>query len=62
MSRETVDSDMHKRLVTLADGRYLIFYTFEAADAESTSAGADASETLPEPDLVVPEAADERLV
>jgi hypothetical protein len=38
MQRETsIESDgesaLHRRSVTLADGRYLIFYTFDAGDA-----------------------------
>ena len=55
MSRENGHRGMHKRRITLVDGRYLIFYTFEDANTASTSAGVEASDTRPEPDLAEPE-------
>lgn len=53
---------MHKRQITLADGRYLIFYTFED-DAAPRIAASDAKEESerPEPEAK-PEAEDERHV
>lgn len=53
---------MHKRQITLADGRYLIFYTFEDEDAPH-AAPSDVHEESkrPEPDAK-PEAEDERHV
>jgi hypothetical protein len=46
----------------LADGRYLIFYTFEDANMPPTSTVGEASGKRPEQDLAVPEAEGERRV
>jgi hypothetical protein len=53
---------MHKRQITLADGRYLIFYTFEDEDApRAASPELKEGSGRPEPDPE-PEAEDERHV
>ena len=53
---------MHKRQITLADGRYLIFYTFEDEAAPRAAASDEKAEgKRPEPDAE-PEAEDERHV
>ena len=49
---------MHKRQITLEDGRYLIFYTFEDEPAPSTE-NPDAQRPEPEPE---PQAEEERRV
>jgi hypothetical protein len=66
--------EMHKRRTTLADGRYLIYYTFgeeageSAAEADKTgAAGVDASRRVPAPEpeaepAAEPEAEEERRV
>jgi hypothetical protein len=53
---------MHKRQITLPDGRYLIFYTFEDEETQR-AATSDAQDEgkRPEPDAE-PEAEDERHV
>lgn len=33
---EEVESKMYRRQIILEDGRYLVFYTFDDADATST--------------------------
>ncbi|HEX8746228.1 MAG TPA: hypothetical protein VF717_03455 [Pyrinomonadaceae bacterium] len=49
---------MNRRRITLADGRYLIFYTFEEAEAEAVSrTKAEAKPAEPE---AVSEAEEER--
>ena len=60
---------MHRRRITLADGRYLIFYTFDEGDAphasdtqEEEEAAAAGQRRRPEPDAVAPEAEEERSV
>jgi hypothetical protein len=63
MSRENtnpdaVGSNMRRRQITLADGRYLIFYTFED-EAVAGLPGGEASHREPE---VRPEAEEERSV
>lgn len=50
---------MQKRLITLPDGRYLIFYCFDEPSATSTSVGADMARSEPQPE---PVAEDERVV
>ena len=55
-----VGSSMRRRQITLADGRYLIFYTFED-EAVSGLPGGDAAAARPEPE-VKPEAEEERSV
>jgi hypothetical protein len=62
MAGEREQNGMHRRRVTLSDGRYLIFYTFEeqlssGQEAEGARQGAGRSE----PD-VQPEAEEERRV
>ncbi|HEX8773894.1 MAG TPA: hypothetical protein VF735_09810 [Pyrinomonadaceae bacterium] len=53
---------MHKRQITLADGRYLIFYTFEDEDAPPVAASeVKEASKRPEPEAR-PEAEDERHV
>jgi hypothetical protein len=55
---------MHKRQITLADGRYLIFYTFEDENKApaASSAPEDAEGKRREPTDPKPEAEDERHV
>ena len=53
--RESQETSMHRREITLADGRYMIFYTFDDADGAApkrTSTPVD-SHTRPDasPDL-----------
>jgi hypothetical protein len=54
MPREDGESDMHQRRITLPDGRYLIFYTFEeearapAASDEEAGARRPGSEPVQE--------------
>jgi len=63
MAEENEQKDMHRRRVTLADGRYLIFYTFEEQlnggwEVEGAGQG---SSSRSEPG-VQPEAEEERRV
>lgn len=57
---------MQRRQITLADGRYLIFYTFEAetarAPAGADAAGSRAEESGPPEPAAEPQAAEERRV
>ncbi|CAN5315015.1 hypothetical protein BH20ACI2_BH20ACI2_26840 [soil metagenome] len=43
------EPEMHRRQIELPDGRYLLFYTFETADAEneyeSVNEGENAADT-----------------
>jgi hypothetical protein len=62
MAEENEQKDMHRRRVTLADGRYLIFYTFEeqlngGREVEGAGKGASRSESD-----VQPQAEEERRV
>lgn len=59
MSEANEQKGMHQRRITLADGRYLIFYTFDelSSSAIEQTEGAE----LPEPEAE-PEAEDERRV
>jgi hypothetical protein len=61
MSEANEQMRMHQRRITLADGRYLIFYTFN--DSSSSAAGRleinDVKQPEPEAD---PEAVEERRV
>lgn len=54
---------MHKREITLADGRYMIFYTFDEQSASSTEGrvAAQNTERRDKPDAR-PEAEEERSV
>ena len=61
MSRENGQSSLRKRRVTLSDGRYLIFYTFEK-HAPSASSDKETGAKKAEPGLTVPQAEEERLV
>ena len=61
MTEENQQKGMHRRPITLADGRYLIFYTFDeplvaGPEVKGASKGADKGE---EPD-VEPQAEEER--
>jgi hypothetical protein len=63
MAEENEQNDMHRRRVTLSDGRYLIFYTFDekpGGASEVEGAGQDSS-SRSEPD-VQPQAEEERRV
>jgi hypothetical protein len=40
---------MHRRQIVLADGRYLIFYTFENEDTAQSSKPVEADRLTPEP-------------
>jgi hypothetical protein len=60
-AEEDEQMSMHKRRITLADGRYLIFYTFEDETAPTTSAESEQQSKRPEPDPST-EAEDERHV
>jgi hypothetical protein len=51
MAEENEQKNMHRRRVTLADGRYLIFYTFdEQLDGASEVEGAGQGTSRSEPD------------
>lgn len=60
MSEGNGQAGMHRRRITLADGRYLIFYTFddEAASAQQ-GASQESSRREPEPE---PQSEEERRV
>jgi predicted lipoprotein with Yx(FWY)xxD motif len=64
MSKEDGQTGMHKRQITLHDGRYLIFYTFEderkGASASSEKETEEARRR--EAEAVVPQAEEERSV
>ena len=62
MSVENEESSMRKRRITLADGRYLIFYTFENKHAPPTSSEKETDEKMPGADPARPQAEEERLV
>jgi hypothetical protein len=62
MSVEDGQRSMHKRRIMLADGRYLIFYTFEDKPAPSASSDKETDARRPEADLAAPQAEEERLV
>jgi hypothetical protein len=50
MTEENEQKGMHRRRITLSDGRYLIFYTFEEqVTSASELEGAGRSEPDPEP-------------
>lgn len=51
-------SHLHRRRVTLADGRYLIFYTF-GEEPQTSSSDPDIARPQPEPE---PQATEERSV
>ena len=61
MSSEDAESEMHKRRITLPDGRYLIFYTFEDQSAAPASASEEDGAERPEPEPL-PDAEEERRV
>jgi hypothetical protein len=52
---------MHQRRITLADGRYLIFYTFDALPAPASKTEAAGESRKPEAEAE-PEAEEERRV
>ncbi len=54
-NKEGLSLVMHRRRITLSDGRYLIFYTFDGEGAEHSSD----KETMPEP-IATPVAEEER--
>ena len=60
MAEENEQQKMHRRRVTLNDGRYLIFYTFDGQpDGASEVEGAGASRSEPD---ARPQALEERRV
>jgi hypothetical protein len=61
MSESSETEGMHRRRITLHDGRYLIFYTFDEPSVAAAHDKADASLGLPEPEAE-PEAEEERRV
>jgi hypothetical protein len=62
ISKEDWATGMQKRRITLQDGRYLIFYTFDDEALPSTSSDKETKERRREPADVVPEAEEERRV
>ena len=64
MAEQDEQKGMHKRRITLADGRYLIFYTFDDAPAPQveTPGAADERASKSEPEPQAPQAEDERRV
>ena len=66
MSVEDEQERMHRRRVTLNDGRYLIFYTFgdegSAPAVAAVNKEAAGERREPDPATLVPEAEDERSV
>ena len=64
MSKEDGPMGMHKRQITLHDGRYLIFYTFDDERARSSASSDKETEEARrrEPDAAVPQAEEERSV
>jgi hypothetical protein len=67
MPEQNEQQGMHKRRITLADGRYLIFYTFDdlpaGAAAEEGQAGTGASRAEPQASpQASPQAEEERRV
>ncbi len=61
MTEQDEQEGMHRRRITLADGRYLIFYTFDALPVSASKAEAADESPKPEPELE-PEAEEERRV
>lgn len=61
MSERDEQVGMNKRLTTLADGRYLIFYTFDESPAANVVQAATDNPKRREPEAE-PEAAEERRV
>ena len=61
MSAEDEKDNMHRRRITLADGRYMIFYTFDEGPAPPASDGKEADGPAREP-LAIPQAEEERSV
>jgi hypothetical protein len=63
MSKKDGPTGMKKRRITLHDGRYLIFYTFEGEPVPGASSDkeSDAAQRR-EPDAPVPQAEEERRV
>ncbi|HEY0078639.1 MAG TPA: hypothetical protein VGB73_08335 [Pyrinomonadaceae bacterium] len=57
---EEAASEMHKRRITLDDGRYLIFYTFDGDDSSAVPQSTSASSQV-EPQAA-PSAEEERSV
>jgi len=63
MSKENEQRGMHKRRITLHDGRYLIFYTFENHGAPSASSDRETEGARRrEVEAAVPQAEEERSV
>jgi hypothetical protein len=52
---------MHRRRITLADGRYLIFFTFDEEEAPGPAAGQNVETELSEA-RATPQAEEERSV
>lgn len=61
MTRQNEQEGMHQRRITLADGRYLIFYTFDALPAPASKTEAAGESRKPEAEAE-PEAEEERRV
>lgn len=62
MTEQDEQDDMHRRRITLADGRYLIFYTFAGQPAPRAETQAESENSgLREP-AAEPEAEEERRV
>ena len=63
MSKEDGPMGMRKRRITLHDGRYLIFYTFENSGVASASSEKETEEARRrKPEAAVPQAEEERSV
>jgi hypothetical protein len=63
MSKEDGPTGMQKRRITLHDGRYLIFYTFEDEPVPNASTDKETDAVRrAEADAPVPQAEEERLV
>ncbi len=59
--KQTSQSNMQRRRITLADGRYMIFYTFDGEPAPSSISSSSKTNAESEP-IVKPEAEEERRV
>jgi hypothetical protein len=62
MSEQDKQEGMNKRRITLADGRYLIFYTFDESPAANVVQAATGNPSRREEPEAEPEAAEERRV
>ncbi|HYY57320.1 MAG TPA: hypothetical protein VE842_08300 [Pyrinomonadaceae bacterium] len=62
MSVEEEKDNMHRRRITLADGRYMIFYTFDEGPAPQSSDGKEADALRGREPHAIPQAEEERSV